>query len=259
MSLLDLPGICLQDLSAASSLQARQDRKYVIATDVLTRLVNALTGHVAVLEVDGLRSSRYETRYYDTGDLLTARHHAQGVRRRFKARTRSYLDSGLVRLELKGKGGGGHTVKYALDGAATELDSTGRGFLRDALDRCYGPRYLPDVVDRLRPTVDMTCRRTTLVGTTEQLRVTVDRDLRFGGARLRPDLAVLEVKSVGPRTDVDRLLVGLGARPVSFSKYVAAIELTRGAEALRRHPAALLRRWFGAEQDGCDQALAEAV
>lgn len=260
MTLIDLPGIALQDLAATDALQARQDRKYVIGTDVLTRLIDTMAGHCAVLEIDGLRSSRYATRYYDTGDLLTARHHAQGVRRRFKARTRTYLDSGLVRLELKGKGGGGgQTVKYALDGAAPELDSIGRVFLRDALDRCYGPRYLPDVVDRLQPTLEMTCTRTTLVGTTEQVRVTVDRDLRFGGTSLRHGLAVLEVKSTGPRTDVDRLLVGFGARPASFSKYVAAVELTRGAEVLRSHPRGLLRRCFATIQDGLDQAPTEAL
>ena len=243
MTLLHLPGISLQDLSAAISLQARQDRKYVVTDAVLARLVDALDGHVSVLEVDGLRSSRYATRYHDTADLLTARHHAQGVRRRFKARTRTYVDSGLVRLELKGKGRGGQTVKHALDGASPELDGPGRAFLRDALDRCYGPTFLPDVVDQLRPTLEMTCTRTTLVGTTEQVRITADRDLRFGDTALRPGLSVLEVKSAGPRTDVDRLLVGLGARPSSFSKYVAAVELTRRT-GLRAHPARLLDRCF---------------
>lgn len=243
MSLTHLPGISLADLSAGSALQTRQDRKYVVDEDVLARLLDALSGQVAVLEVDGKRSSRYATRYHDTADLLTARHHAQGVRRRFKARTRTYLDSGLVRLELKGKRQGGQTVKFALDGAGVELDDAGRAFLQDALTRCYGPDHLPDVAQRLRPVLEMTCTRTTLVGTSEQLRVTADCDLRFGAVALRPGLAVLEVKSAGPRTGVDRLLVGLGARPVSFSKYVAALELT-GAAALRTHPTQLLSRCF---------------
>lgn len=254
MTLLHLPGISLQDLSAASSLQARQDRKYVVDERVLARLLDALAGQVAVLEVDGLRASRYATRYYDTPDLLTARHHAQGVRRRFKARTRTYVDSGLVRLELKGKGRGGQTVKFALDGAEPDLDATGRAFLRDALDRCYSPSYQPDVVDRLHPTLDMTCTRTTLVGTTEQVRITADRDLRFGDACLREELAVLEVKSAGPRTGVDRLLVGLGARPMSFSKYVAAVELTRPGR-LRTHPSRLLDRCFTTVAEGLARAV----
>ena len=244
MTLLHLPGISLQDLSAASSLQARQDRKYIVDNDLLAQLVQALAGEVAVLEVDGVRSSRYATRYYDTPHLLTARHHAQGVRRRFKARTRTYIDSGLVRLELKGKGRGGQTVKYALDGAAPGLDARGRTFLRQSLDDCYGAGYLPAVVDGLAPTLDMTCRRTTLVGMAEQVRVTADRDLQFGQLALRPDLVVLEVKSAGPRTRVDRLLLGLGARPTSFSKYVAAVELTCPGAVLRAHPTRLLERCF---------------
>lgn len=254
MTLLDLPGISLQEMSADSALQARQDRKYVVGNEILSQLAEALVGDVAVLEVDGLRSSRYATCYYDTPDLLTARHHAQGVRRRFKARTRTYVDSGLTRLELKAKGGGGQTVKFGLEGAAPDLDPPGRAFLRDALDRCYGTDHLPRIVDRLQPSLQMTCRRTTLVGITERVRVTVDRDLRFERTTLRASLVVLEVKSAGPRTSVDRLLVGLGARPVSFSKYVAAMELISGPAVLRCHPARLLKRCFTALDEPLEQA-----
>lgn len=240
-----LPGLSLTELSAASSLQARQDRKYVLSESLLEQVMAELAGRVAVLEVDGARGCTYATTYYDTPDLLCYRQHAQEVRRRFKARTRTYVESGLVRLELKAKGPGGQTVKHALDGAAPVLDGAGRSFLRAALDRSYSPTYLPAAVPALAPVLEMTCRRTTLVGLAEQVRVTADTDLRLGDRVLRPGLVLLEVKSAGPRTDVDRALVRQGARPTSFSKYIAAIELD-GSQVPRprKHPARLLAHCF---------------
>ena len=245
-----LPGLTLTQLNAGSSLQARQDRKYVVTEALLGEVMDELVGTVAVLDLDGERGCTYETTYYDTPDRLCYRHHAQNVRRRFKARTRTYVGSGLVRLELKVKGAGGHTVKHALDGAAPGLDGPGRAFLRSALDRSYGTTYAPGVVPSLGAVLRMTCHRTTLAGTAEQVRITADTELELGGWRLRPGLVLLEVKSAGPRTDVDRALVRRGARPTSFSKYIAALELAAlGDDRPRKHQARLLDRCFVPQGD----------
>ena len=240
-----LPGLTLAQLNAGAALQARQDRKYVVTEAMLDDVVGELAPRLAVLDLDGERGCTYETVYYDTPDLLCYRHHAQDVRRRFKARTRTYTGSGLVRLELKVKGAGGHTVKHALDGAAPWLDGRGRAFLRSALDRSYGTAYAPGVVPALDAVLRMTCHRTTLAVTTEPVRVTADTELDLGGWRLRPGLVLVEVKSAGPRTDVDRALVRRGARPTSVSKYVAALELAALRHGRpRKHQARLLDRWF---------------
>lgn len=245
-----LPGLTLSQLNAGAALQARQDRKYVVTEELLSDVVDELTGRVAVLDLDGERGCTYETTYHDTPDLLCFRQHAQDVRRRFKARTRTYVGSGLVRLELKVKGPGGHTVKHALDGAAPRLDGHGRAFLRSALDRSYGTSYAPSVVPALDAVLRMTCHRTTLAGTTEQVRITADTELELGGWRLRPGLVLLEVKSAGPRTDVDRALVRRRARPTSFSKYIAALELAAlQHDRPRKHQARLLDRCFVRQDD----------
>ena len=56
---------------------------------------------------------------------------------------------------------------------------------------------------------------------------------------------LLEVKSTGPRTDVDRALVRRGARPTSFSKYIAALELAAlRHQRPRKHQARVLDRFF---------------
>lgn len=242
-----LPGLSLAELDTSRSLQARQDRKYVLTEAVLAQVLTDLHGAFAVLEVDGARGCTYATTYYDTANLLCYRQHAQEVRRRFKARTRTYVESGLVRLELKAKGPGGKTVKHALDNAEPGLHGVARSFLRQALDHSYGPAYEPAVVPALQPALTMTCHRTTLVGLDEHVRVTADVDLALGEHVLRPGLVLLEVKSAGPRTDMDRALVAHGARPASFSKYIAAVELDRQrSRRPRKHQARLLEHCFTA-------------
>jgi hypothetical protein len=182
--------------------------------------------------------------YYDTPDLLTYRDHAQGVRRRFKVRVRRYLDSDLRRMEVKSKGNRSRTVKYGLDGA-DRLDKPAAAFVRGSLDHAYGRDYRPDVVAGLRPGLSMIYERTTLVSRLGE-RVTIDTDLslRQGPTRvdLLPGLALVEVKSRGSRSATDHDIVGTGYRPISFSKYVAGIELTSGR--VRRHRPGLLRASF---------------
>lgn len=130
------------------------------------------------------------------------------------AHTRTYVGSALVRLELKAKGPGGQTIKHALDHSTPHLSDGGRAFLRSALDANYGPMYLPKVVPALQEVLSMTCVLSTFAGLSEQVRITADSELRLAGQQPRAGLVLLEVKSAGPRTDVDRRLLRQGARPV---------------------------------------------
>jgi hypothetical protein len=239
-----LPSLSLAEVVEGWSLQDREDRKYLIPAGVIAEVLAARHSDYSVLEIDGRRDFGYWTLYYDTPDLLTYRDHAQGVRRRFKVRVRRYLDSDLRRMEVKSKGSRSRTVKYGLDGA-DRLDKRAAAFVRASLDRAYGPDYRPDVVAGLRPGLSMTYERTTLVSRLGE-RVTIDTDLSMRRGRTRIDLlaglALVEVKSSGSRSTTDRDIVGTGYRPISFSKYVAGIELTSGR--IRRHRPGLLRASF---------------
>lgn len=241
---LALPAVSLPEVLGGWALQNREDRKYLLPIEVIFSLMGGRQADYSVLEIGGRRSFGYHTHYFDTPDLLTYRDHAQGVRRRFKVRIRRYLDSDLTRLEVKSKGVRSRTVKHALDGA-DRLDAAAQQFLRQSLDSAYGPDYRPEVVPTLRPGLAMSYQRTTLISTAGE-RVTVDTDLRIYHAdlqaELHPDLALLEVKSAGSRSDTDRDLVMIGHRPLSFSKYVAGVELTTGRP--RRHRPGLLRTRF---------------
>ena len=86
--------IGLDELMALAELQTRVDRKYFVPADVFHRSIGELAGELQVLEIDGRRSFGYESVYFDTPRLDTYRAHLQRRRRRFKARTRTYTDSG---------------------------------------------------------------------------------------------------------------------------------------------------------------------
>ena len=103
--------IGLDELNALAELQTRVDRKYFVPADVFRRMIAELAGELRVLDIDGQRTFGYESVYFDTPDLSTYRAHVQRRRLRFKARTRTYTDSGLCMFEVKLTGARGETVK----------------------------------------------------------------------------------------------------------------------------------------------------
>ncbi|WP_111766867.1 polyphosphate polymerase domain-containing protein [Nakamurella deserti] len=241
-SVLDtLPPIGLAELRSTADLQTRLDRKYILAPEVLVAAVRALAPTLRVLTIDGLREFAYDSVYFDTPALDSYHGAATGRRRRFKVRTRSYLDSGECVLEVKTAGGRGHTVKERLPWLLDRrdaLDDAGREFL-------HRHRIDPDVSHRLTPTLVTRYRRSTLLGD-DGARFTVDTGLRCvtpSGASVDLGRKVLvETKSPGAVTGMDRFLWACGLRPVTVSKYATGLAaLTPGLAAnkwnttLRRH------------------------
>jgi hypothetical protein len=213
-----LEPLTLAQLDAAVALRVRADRKYLVELPAVEELLDRLAGTHRALEIGGRRAFAYDTVYFDSADLLTVRAHVQRRRRRFKVRSRLYVDSGACFFELKLKDGRGQTVKHriahptALHGAMTAAASA---FLAGRLED------LPE----LEPVLRTTYRRTTLAGGAE--RVTVDSDVSFGRARLRPGWAIVETKSARGRARADAVLRDLGARPVPLSKYLIGAGLLR--------------------------------
>lgn len=92
--------ISLEEMDSVELLR-RKDTKYLLSAAQLLQALQLLDAHYAVLSVDNRRSSRYETLYYDhPNHQLYFAHHSRKVRRH-KVRKRSYVDSGLVFLEVK--------------------------------------------------------------------------------------------------------------------------------------------------------------
>jgi hypothetical protein len=221
-----LAAVDLAELEATAALLVRRDRKYIVPERTASQLVERLAGRARVLQIGALRTFAYESVYFDTpGDacyLAAARRRP----RRYKVRTRSYLDAGRCNLEIKTRDPRGRTVKER-----REHPIALRSRL-DAGDLCYigaSPDVGEDAAE-LEPVLTTTYRRTTLVvdGTA---RVTIDTDVEArapDGSRVRlTGMAIVETKSDGPPGDADRELWALGHRPTRVSKYCTCLAALR--------------------------------
>ena len=96
-----------------AALTTRFELKYLVPLEACPGPLDRLPARLAALDIGGRRIFDYESVYFDTADLALYRH-AQGRRKRYKARTRSYCDTGDTMFEVKLKGRRGQTVKERL-------------------------------------------------------------------------------------------------------------------------------------------------
>jgi hypothetical protein len=220
-----LPTVDLEQVLAAAGLQTRVDRKYLLRPDQLLELTGVINGRYAALAIGDRRMFRYESTYFDTRDLALFRAHRQGNRRRFKVRSRSYLDSDQCMFEVKIKGGRGETIKYRMPYSVLDravITERAARFLADAVVGTNGPPA------GLRPMVTTSYTRSTLVDVAAGSRLTCDVDyVCSDDTRAMPagDHVLLESKSAGGVGEVDKALALLGVRPVRISKYCIGVAL----------------------------------
>ena len=223
--------LTLAELDARAEMRQRVDSKYVVPLESLESLLQQLAGSYAVLEIDRRRQFTYRTTYFDTPALTTYRAHVQQRRRRFKCRSRHYVESGLNFFEVKLKGRRGETVKErlpSLPGRHDVFDEEARTFLSERLSTHYGT----ELAEEFSPVLQMRYRRLTLVSLDEAERLTLDVALSFQGMNgfataMGPEYAIVESKSTRGRGTADRRLRAFGFRPISCSKYCLGIALTR--------------------------------
>ena len=147
------PPIGLAELTERAALQTRVDRKYVLPSREWRRCSPRSAGHARVLEIDGMRSFRYESIYFDTPDLTSYRLTAHRRRRRFKVRTRTYLDSAPVLAGGQDPGRrGAARSRAACPTRSTTAPTSPRG--RTFVDEVLAPAVVPVGRRlRLRPTL----------------------------------------------------------------------------------------------------------
>jgi hypothetical protein len=224
-----LSPVGLDELDDAAALQTRRDRKYVLGPDELIGLLSALPS-ARVLEIDGARSFAYDSTYFDTPELDAYRLAATRRRRRFKVRTRTYVDSGSCFVEVKTRAGRGTTVKVRQPHDDADHLGGARTFVSSRLADAGAPP-----VPVLTPTLRSRYHRTTLL--LDDARVTIDTGLLWellasdGVGPEEPrcaaigDRVVVETKTAagsGP-SSVDRLLWRAGHRPDRISKYATGL------------------------------------
>ncbi|MGW2238510.1 VTC domain-containing protein [Streptomyces sp. NPDC001759] len=223
LSLSALQGATLAEVDAAAALQHRTDRKYLLPLDQAGAFVRLLADSHHVLDLAGRRTTSYLSTYFDTRQLAAWRAHVQGRRRRWKVRTRLYAEDRLCRAEVKTKDGRGATVKHAFTVPATaygELGTQAAAFVDDVLEASG----IPVTAKELTPAAEIRYVRAALADLDHGTRVTLDWALtcHHGERTAALDSAHVLVETKGgtrPAT-ADRLLLRLGGRPVSLSKYV---------------------------------------
>lgn len=214
--------VSLDELNANAALLTRIDRKYVADVDVLEDVLSGLDPRTRVLEIDGSRSFMYQSVYFDTADFDSYCSAAFRRRRRFKVRTRTYVDSGECWIEIKTRGPRKRTVKSRTPhdpSSASRLDGRALAFVAAAL---ADGGIAPDLAADLLPMVRTGFMRTTLWLPADGARVTIDRDFAVtaaGGCVGYPGLAIVETKSGSAPSQVDHLLWSHGVRPAKVSKF----------------------------------------
>ncbi len=227
-----LAPIGLGDLNRRAALLTRVDRKYLLGLEEARRVLALVDPASRLLSIDGLDVSAYSTTYYDTPGLDAFSMTARPRRRRFKVRTRLYLDSGQAFLEVKTRGPRGTTIKerqrIAPHEAGGPLTDAHREWVAARLERVGRPGAAREVEPVLRGSYS----RSTLLLPGGRARATIDSDLAWAAldprgrpARTlaRPDLVIVETKGTATPSCLDRLLWCNGYRPTRISKYATAM------------------------------------
>lgn len=222
-----LPLIGLPEVLAAAPATTRVDRKYLVAAERAEQFLALLPAELRLLSIDDRLTTSYRSTYFDTPDLLTCRAHIQGRRRRWKARSRLYVEDQLCRLELKVRDGNGLTRKFfhpTNPETYGQMNGAAAAFFHSQLVS-HGLAEAPP----LEPAVEVVYERATLADPATGTRVTIDLGVRATrhawAVEVDPRHLVVETKGGQVPSTADRLLRRLGARPVSFSKYAASVSL----------------------------------
>lgn len=246
--------ISLSDLNHRAALQTRADNKYFLPWSTFVAFAEVLQQSYVMLEIDGQRSFTYDTQYFDTEELTSYWAHVQGRRKRFKIRSRRYVDSGLCVFEIKLKGGRGQTIKYKMPYAEAERNQVtpeAASFLQDRLYASYGQMF----TQSLAPTLRTHYQRITLTCLTSMERITCDFNLAFAvdshwQGQMAPDHVLVETKSERGRGEADQILWNMGVRPATGSKYCLGLSLVQ--PQLRSNPFQHVRKQYFVRDDELD-------
>jgi len=254
--------IALQELIELAALQTRVDRKYIVPATALAPVLADLDDATRVLDIDGNRDFLYESVYFDTPELTSYEMAAHGRRRRFKIRTRTYVDSDECYLEVKTRGARSSTVKDRIayrPGDRRVLTQDGLEYIDETL-ALSGIEGVDS--SRLAPTLSTTYGRTTLYVPSSQSRATIDTNLGWhlpaDGQLDRPDMVIVETKSGSRASTVDRVLWAHAHRPVAISKYATGLAALR-ADLPSNKWARVLRQRFDRPPQRSDRPARSAA
>ncbi len=195
----------------------RTDTKFVFNSDLYPTVLDALKDRYRILEVNGIRASKYRSLYFDTEDFAFYNKHHNGGQNRYKVRMRKYLESDLTFFEVKFKTNKGRTIKkrIRIDDLSTELPTEAVAFVKE---------NYPFDPAALKPKLWNTFSRMTLVHNVVSERITLDSDLAYESVdktKAINGLAIAEAKQerINMQSDFIAEIRKQGVRANSMSKY----------------------------------------
>ena len=218
--------ISLEEVNKAS-LMRRKDKKYLFGFQHLSELLTMVIKDYRVLEIDGLRSQHYHTRYFDTDAREMYHKHHRGLANRHKVRIRRYGSGSLHFLEVKQKNAKGVTTKKRVKTNSMEHEI----LLKEEKFLTSVSPYAGSGID---PALENTFNRITLVSHAQGERVTLDYNLKFGseesGLELDlPGIAIAEIKYENQLSGsaLYGAIITQNIKPSRLSKYAIGMALLK--------------------------------
>ena len=213
--LATLEPITLSEMEGVA-LMNRTDTQFVFRFEKLGHFLQEIAGDYRILDINGIRASKYETLYFDTPDFKMYLAHHRRKPSRYKIRHRIYVDSNLHFFEIKFKNNKGRTIKNRIKRKEVDLTIRDKAekFLNEKTNFC---------AQNLFPKLWSNCSRITLVNKFSKERLTLDINLQFKNELNEKNLSqvvIAEVKQekLSPSPFI-RLMKKNGVRPGSISKY----------------------------------------
>lgn len=198
------------------ALMNRTDTKFVFHSELLPGFLMQIIKDYKILEINGVRASRYQTLYFDTRDFKMYLEHHRGKPTRYKVRHRIYVDSNLHYFEIKFKNNKGRTIKNRIK--KKEVDYV----IKDKAEQ-FLEEKTNFSAQNLFPKLWSNCSRITLVNKYTKERLTLDINLQFKNDTEEKNLSnvvIAEVKQekLSPSPFI-RLMKNNRIRAGSISKY----------------------------------------
>jgi hypothetical protein len=211
--------ISLDEMESVRLLN-RIDTKFLFHSSKLLSILERMSENYFLLEVEGKRKCRYETKYFDTPEHLMYHQHHNGKLNRFKVRTRKYIESEQSFFEIKFKNSRGRTIKTRV--LINDIDAPIEEQASNLLTQ-----ITPFTIDMLKPALRVNYTRMTFVNKNLTERVTIDVDLGFRHdekGQSYPSLAIAELKQSRSRQSFFRsILHEVHVAESSISKYCLGI------------------------------------
>jgi len=218
--------IDLSDVEKAQFMR-RIDSKYILPLTDLEQILYSAKGTYSIVENNGQLMPCYNSVYFDTPDLRLYLDHHNRRAKRYKIRTRHYLASNDIFLELKIRIPTGEILKNRLP--------LGNNDGNDAEINRFISSSCPISPSELTKTLATRFNRITLVSPGQNERVTIDFNLLLSDIQnnknvIFNNLCIIETKrnKYSPSSMISEQFKRRGIRETSFSKYSVGIAILHG-------------------------------